>query len=38
MFGGELLMAFAQCEGLRRLHKASCALGIFLEIHALLLA
>ena len=34
VFGGELLMALAQREGLGRLHKAAGAVGVFFEIHA----
>jgi hypothetical protein len=34
MFGGEALMAAAQCQPLRRLHEAARPLGKFLEIHS----
>jgi hypothetical protein len=33
MLGRELLMALAQCEGLRRLDKTASAVGVFLDIH-----
>ena len=35
MFGGELLMAFAQGQRLRGLHETAGAVGVFLEIHRL---
>ena len=34
MFGGKLLMAFAQGQRLRRLNKTAGAVRVFLEIHA----
>ena len=33
MFGGELLVPFAQRKGLRRLNEASDAFAILLKIH-----